>query len=353
MSDLAGSLLDNEEGKLRAKVQEQKTTIGVLRKAHGELTTENEKLKKIAQFSTTPMKTPRFLTAKPSAKAHTALLGTTLSDMHFDEVVLPDEIHGLNAYNRDIAQLRLERYYQKLVTIAKHHWTGASYTGIIAGLGGDSLSGDIHELKETNDDASLSGMFYWAEQIAGGYEYLLSEFPSIPIYVPCIFGNHGRLTDRPVAKRAARNNLDWGIFQLLARHFKDNDRITFDITEGMGVRFNMHNVRVLYSHGDVPRSNGGGGIGGIWPTIKRNRARVMDQWRHDPFDYWMIHHYHTYIPFADGLAVNGSTKGPDEWSMRMGFAPEQAQQAAWTITPEQGITFQAALHLTDRKLEGW
>lgn len=344
---------DANTWRLQQKVSELRSDLGTARKLLGEKDDQLERLARIADYQTRPLRPPKFLSQKVKTKAHTALLGTTQSDQHFDEVIDPDTIHGLNAYNRTIAQRRLERYYERFVHIAKHYWTGVTYTGIVMGLGGDGLSGDIHELKETNDDTSLSGMFHWAERIASGVEYVLDEFPDCAIYVPCIYGNHPRLTDRPAAKRAARNNLDWGMFQLLALHFKDNDRVSLDITEGMGVRYDMHGVRFLYSHGDVPRSTGGGGVGGIWPTIKRNRGKVLDQWSHDPFDIWQIHHYHTRIPCADGLAVNGSCKGPDEWSMRMGFKPEPAQQSMWTVTPEHGITFEAPIKLADRKAEGW
>jgi hypothetical protein len=50
--------------------------------------------------------TPRWLTPKSPAKGHRATLNLLLTDTHFDEVVDPAQIDGLNAYNREIAVMR-------------------------------------------------------------------------------------------------------------------------------------------------------------------------------------------------------------------------------------------------------
>lgn len=62
---------------------------------------------------------PRWLAPKRKPSAHHATLTTILSDCHFDEVVNPDEIGGVNAYDRDIATLRLRRYFDQLIRVAR------------------------------------------------------------------------------------------------------------------------------------------------------------------------------------------------------------------------------------------
>ena len=56
---------------------------------------------------------PKWLTPQKAPSAHHATVCTILSDSHFDEVVNPDEIGGVNAYDRDIATLRLRRYFDQ------------------------------------------------------------------------------------------------------------------------------------------------------------------------------------------------------------------------------------------------
>src|SRR5262245_55760622 len=62
---------------------------------------------------------PHWLTPKNPAKGHRATLNLLLTDTHFDEVVDPAQIDGLNAYNREIAEIRLERWATSAVKLAK------------------------------------------------------------------------------------------------------------------------------------------------------------------------------------------------------------------------------------------
>ena len=64
-------------------------------------------------------------------KRSSATLVVMLSDTHFDEVVNPDEMEGLNAYNREIAMIRLERWAQNVIKLARHYLSGVTYDGIV------------------------------------------------------------------------------------------------------------------------------------------------------------------------------------------------------------------------------
>jgi hypothetical protein len=82
-----------------------------------------------------------------------------LSDTHFDEVVNPDEMEGLNAYNREIAMMRLEKWTQNVIKMARHYLSGVNYDGVVLILGGDIFSGDIHEeLALTNEDTMIGSL---------------------------------------------------------------------------------------------------------------------------------------------------------------------------------------------------
>jgi hypothetical protein len=100
--------------------------------------------------------------AKP--KSHAATLVVMLSDTHFDEVVNPEEMEGLNAYNREIAMMRLEKWTQNVIKMARHYLAGVEYDGVVLILGGDIFSGDIHEeLALTNEDTMIGSLLFWAE----------------------------------------------------------------------------------------------------------------------------------------------------------------------------------------------
>ena len=54
-----------------------------------------------------------------------------------------------------------------------------------------------------------------------------------------------------------------------------------------------------------------------------------------------------------GLIVNGSLKGYDEYASVSNFRPERPQQALWLVTPENGISVSAPVLVADRKKEKW
>lgn len=280
-----------------------------------------------------------------------ATLAVMLSDTHFDEVVNPDEMDGLNAYNREIAQMRLQKWATNVVKMARHYLAGVEYDGIVLLLGGDIFSGDIHEeLAETNEDTTLSSLLYWSEQIAAAIDLLADEFKNV--HVAAVMGNHGRTSRKPRAKLRAKTNFDWLLAKMLERYFKKDERVTFNVPESADVLVSIYGHGQLMTHGD--QTTGGGGIGGIYPPIMRLRARK--QQRHlqvgSSFSTLWLGHWHQYLS-TPSLIINGSLKGYDEYAMVSNFSYEPPQQALALITPERGITIQAPIFCMDRKKEKW
>lgn len=326
--------LSEENGRLRKTIKEQQQEL--------------DRLERVAAYSGRALRPPKWL-ARPAKKGDKeATIVSVLSDCHFDEMVNPSEVDGRNAYNRDIAEMRLARYFEQAVRLSRDYLAGMTYRGFVLMLGGDLISGDIHdELAQTNEAQTLDTVLHWSGRLAAGIELLAEEFGQV--HVPVVVGNHGRRSRKPKAKGRARDNFDWMIGQLLARHFERDDRVTFQIPDGTDALVQVHDSRFLLTHGD--QVSGGGGIGGIWPPIMRMVAkkRVREQ-----FDAVCLGHWHQLImaPTA-GLVVNGSLKGEDEYAAVMNFAPEPAQQALFTVAPGHGVTFSAPVHVEDRAREGW
>lgn len=294
---------------------------------------------------------PKWLTEPPSNRKKHATLTLILSDTHFDEMVNPDEIGGLNAYNRRIAELRLQAWTQNAIKIARHYLAGMTYDGVVLLLGGDIFSGDIHEeLAQTNEDTMLGSLLHWAEQLAGAIDQLTEEFGKV--HVAVVMGNHGRMTRKPRAKLRAKTNFDWLLGKMLERHYAKEKRVTFQVSENADCLVPIYGWGHLLTHGD--QVSGGGGIGGIWPPIMRMRARkaqrAMDIGA--PFHTLWMGHWHQLIQ-TPHLVVNGSLKGTDEYSWVSNFGHEPPQQALAIVTPEHNITLQAPIFVVDRKKEKW
>ena len=80
---------------------------------------------------------PKWLAPPSSGRKKHATLALLLSDTHFDEVVLPEEVGHLNAYNRQIAEIRLQTWAHNSIKMAKHYLSGMTYDGAVVMLGGD------------------------------------------------------------------------------------------------------------------------------------------------------------------------------------------------------------------------
>ncbi len=261
-----------------------------------------------------------------------------ISDVHFDEVVDPAQINGMNQYNRKIACKRLQHTFNQTISLLRHEIKDPQYDGIVLALGGDMLSGNIHEeLAETNDAQILESCIALIDQLIAGITLLHKEFGRV--YVPCVVGNHGRLHKKPRAKNRVFDNYEWLVYSFLARHFKDNDKITFDIPDGPDCLFQIYNKRICLTHGD--QFKGGSGISGIFTPLMLGMARK--QKKYGPvgknFDFMMLGHFHQLIQ-TQQLLVNGSVKGYDEWVSLMNFGFEPPQQSLFITHPQFGITHQ-------------
>lgn len=342
------AVLERKVAQARRERDVARVALKQLNLEHGDLVARLGLIEKIEDLDPAP---PKWLAPKRKAKGSKAIVCSILSDSHFDEVVRPEEVGGANAYNREIATLRLEKYFQKLVELARDYLAGVTYDGSVLMLGGDMFSGDIHEeLAETNEDTILGSLLYWSELLAGGIDMLAGEFGKI--HIPVVVGNHGRRSRKPRMKLRARDNFDWFLGHMLAREFKNDDRVTFEIPDGADCQVQVYDTNYLLTHGDQFR--GGNGIAGIWSPVMRGDAkkRQRQQAIEQPYDVMVMGHWHQLV-WGGGFIVNGSNKGLDEYAFINNFGFEQPQQAMWLVTPEHGPSWHVPILTGDRKKEGW
>lgn len=306
------------------------------------------RLDTLTDLAATPLDPPKWVKPKRPAK-HDAIVTAILSDCHWDEVVKPSEIGGANAYDREIATQRLNRWATGLVEQFTHYIKGVNVKGAVVMVGGDLLTGNLHDLAETNEDHLPGSLVYWSEQFAAALTLLADAFGHV--HCPVVVGNHGRLTKKPRTKGRSRDNLDWLLPQMAAAHLKGDSRITWQIDDDPDAWVEVYGTTYLLTHGD--QAKGGGGIGGIWPPIMRLAARKRQRYGRD-FVICMGHWHQLIMAPGQGLIVNGSPKGYDEFAgMVLNAPPERPQQAAWLTTPEHGPTMQVPIFVGDRKAEGW
>lgn len=340
------------------KLDGQKRENTSLRAALSRVTLERDRLLRqlslLEALETSKPVRPEWLTPKPAkGKIHRATLCLLLTDTHFDEVVNPDEVDGLNAYNREIAELRLRRLIERTILLARQYMAGVEYDGLLLMLGGDIFSGDIHEeLARTNHATLLDSLIYWLGPMGAAVGMLADAFKRV--HVAGVPGNHGRMTRKPIAKRRAADNLDSALYRLLERDFAKDSRVTWTVSRAADAHVQAYSTRYLLTHGDQFR--GGSGISGALAPLMlgthRKTRRQAAAGR--PYDVMVMGHWHQHLSLpSKGLLVGGCLKGYDEYAYVSNFEYLPPTQALWLTTPEYGPGLGVEVHVQDRKAERW
>ena len=295
---------------------------------------------------------PKWLV--PATKQHGSrgVPCTIWSDWHYGEVVRPEEIGGVNEFNADVAAARITRLVDTTIDLCFNHMGVATknYPGIVVMLGGDMLSGDIHEeLFATNDRTTQQCINDLTDFIASALERMADAFGRV--FVPCVVGNHGRASRKPRMKGRIFTSHEWNIYCNLERYFKRDDRVRFLIPEETDAYFKVYNHRFLLTHGDSLGVKGGDGIIGAIGPITRGSikvARSEAQIGRD-FDTIVMGHWHQMLWLPGGI-VNGALKGYDEYARLAMRAPySRPSQALWFVHPEHGITARWEVLLDEEK----
>jgi hypothetical protein len=276
---------------------------------------------------------------------------TLWSDWHFGEVVRPEEVAGLNVFNAEVAAERITRLVDRTINLCRDHMGKGDtpYPGIIVCLGGDMISGDIHEeLFATNDRTTQQCINDLTDLLIGALERMADEFGRV--FVPCVVGNHGRASRKPRMKGRIFTSHEWNIYCNLERHFRRDDRVRFSIPEETDARFNVYGQRFLLTHGDSLGVKGGDGIIGAIGPIMRGSLKVgrsEAQIGRDA-DWIIMGHWHQML-WLPGVIVNGALKGYDEYARLAIRAPySRPSQALWFVHPEHGVTAKWEVFLDDK-----
>lgn len=268
------------------------------------------------------------------------------SDWHWGERVFAAQVNGVNEYSVEIAHARAKRIVEKTIYLLRNDVVHPEYPGIVLMLGGDMMSGDIHdELSTTNEMPLMPALLDLHAVLVWAIRSLADEFGNV--FVAGVTGNHGRNTRKPVAKHRNFTNFDWLLYQFLANTFKDDGRVQFYIPDGPDAHFSVAGHTFLLTHGDQFRG-GDGEVGMLGPVKRgRNRKQTRNSAIDLEFDTMVLGHWHQYTPTM-GFIVNGSLKGYDEYANMNNFAFEVPIQALWLVHPQHGITRHMPVYAEER-----
>ncbi|MCA3307306.1 MAG: metallophosphoesterase [Roseomonas sp.] len=291
-----------------------------------------------AELHDSPQPPPKWTVRVPAGKDAPGVPVLMLSDWHIGETVDSAQVHGCNEFNAAVADRRVKSVIDRVLHLSFHHAPNPQYPGIVVVLGGDFVSGWLHEeLFRTDWCAPTQATNWCVSRLHAALLRLAEAFGKV--HAVCVPGNHGRLTKKPMAKGGATSCFDHAIYEALSDRLRDDARITWQIPASGDALFQVAGTRFLAMHGHELGVKGGDGlIGALGPimrgAIKTGRAeRSLGR----DFDVLLLGHFHQSIwqPHS-GLVVNGTLKGFDEYSrmQRYSFAPPT--QSLFFVHPRFG-----------------
>lgn len=323
--------------------------VGQLQKQIGEL---EHVVHELGGIRRVPVVLPEWLRSNDTGRRGKSVVALLTSDWHAGEVITAGEMAGLNEFNAEICERRIQRMADTVCTVGRRWAADTDCKGVLLTVNGDLISGDIHdELTRTNCLTAHEQVRFAAEMLWGLINTLLSEYPAV--HVVGTPGNHGRTTLRATAKLYAALSYDHMILQMVADRMSSDDRATFQIgaTDQITPIFKE---RVFSTHGDKIGTGGGQGFAGPMLPIIRGAKKILEQQSSVGRNVTVIQtaHYHkTGNPYVGPVPIfaNGSIPGYSEYAKDIRASVEEPQQWAYLLHDKWGVRERAALQLEDPK----
>lgn len=288
--------------------------------------------------SAKPIKVPAYKPFPSHAKRRMTAV-VLASDWHVEETVTAQSTDGRNEYNLDIAERRIERFFQAILWNLEHQRASGhlAIDDLVLWLGGDLISGYIHEeLRELNALSPTKTVLWLIPRLVAGIKLLAQK---VRLRIVCSRGNHGRTTMKTQISTGAANSFEWQMYKTLEMLLPS---IPWNITEAAHQHEMIHGRKIHFHHGDETR--GGGGIGGLAPPLLR---RVATWNMNDEGELHCIGHYHQFIDFGP-IIVNGSLIGYNAYARSISARFEPPQQAMFYIDEKRGKTMLTGLWVGER-----
>ena len=311
---------DAELARLRSEVA---TLRGRYKAALSQIDRERERAD--ALVSLQGVKPVRQKAAPKKVQKHDATMVVLLSDIHCEEVVRPETVNGLNAYDLEVCEARLAELQERFFTMLAHERELTRIERVVLWLGGDLISGMIHpELAEENSLHPLAAIRWIGERLRGFIDAVSENVREVVVATSC--GNHGRTTEK-LRTNEADTSYEHHLY-LTMRAAETKPNVRWQIGEGHLNYLDLDGFKVRFCHGHAIRHQGG--IGGIHVPLNKAIAAWDVSER---ADLTCIGHWHQFSWSRIGRYVtNGSVIGHSAYAVRIKVpGAEPPCQAAFVV----------------------
>jgi len=272
-----------------------------------------------------------------------------LSDLHLEEEVQPERVGGLNKFNLEIASESMDRlikrWVSRIISLERHSIVKEA----VLWLGGDLISNVLHEESfEINLLSPIQALEFAFEKITRVIDYTLDLALIERLILPTNHGNHGRINTHTKSKIAAEavNNHEWGLYIRLAKHYANEPRVSFRITDGYLNWLQLGSAGIRFHHG---HQIGGAGGDRLLPALLR-RARHWDLETPPGTPHTVVvadvtcsGHFHQYI-VGPGICANGSLIGYNAFGIWINAPARDPVQASFVVYPDNPPGYRVSEH---------
>lgn len=316
-----------ETDSLKAQIENYAQTVADLEKQLGiALSLGNRKTK------------PKSIEVAMTDKAE-AVAVAMASDWHVEETISAESTNGLNEFNLRIAKSRIEKFFTTIARLTEIERHGAKIDDLVLWLGGDLMTGMIHEeLAETNSQTPTQTILWLQDRLLEGIETLKPHFRRI--LIPTSYGNHGRTTVKPRHATAAAHSYEWLLYRILEGRTAGDTQLQWQVADSYFNFLTIHDRRIRLHHGDGLKFQGG--VGGL--TIPTEKA--IAQWNKSPnrADIDLFGHWHTFQQSRTWLC-NGSLVGYNAYALSIKASFEPPAQTFFLLDKKRGRTMTAPILL--------
>lgn len=261
------------------------------------------------------------------------------SDWHAEETVTREQTNGLNEFNLDVFESRAKWLFANAAAMVGKEAAAAPVSRVILWLGGDLISGSIHEdLIEGNSLGPIDALSLVQDVAAGGIDALVRD-TKIPVDVIVSVGNHSRITRERRVQTEHANSLEWLLGLSLGRHYSGHKHIRVICERAYHTYVDVLGHVVRFHHGHNLRY--AGGVNGLNVPA----ARAVAEWnRGRAAELDVFGHFHA-LTFGRDFAANGSLVGHNAFAVSIRAAYQQPSQAFLLIDSRHGLTTRAPIYL--------
>lgn len=194
-----------------------------------------------------------------------------LTDFHAEENVRPEYVDGMNEFNPEIAERRLNRTFQKMIQMLEFSSHLSNIKDIVVWLGGDLINNQLHEeATESNFKLPTDAINWIQERIMSGLDFILDE-TKMNVTVVTNYGNHGRTTRKRHISSGHGHSWEFLAYNSMSHAYRKDPRIAFKVEQGYHNWLTIQGHDIRFHHGDAVKF--GGGVGGVAVPLKKKIAQ--------------------------------------------------------------------------------